>query len=390
MAKNKYDVLIVGGGIMGCSVAYQLLRLGPGLRIAVVERDPTYEHASTALSMGGIRVQFSLKENILVSLHTLDVLKRFPEEMAAGDSRPEVGFKREGYLFLIDRAGEDAARSSLDLQKKLGGSVDWWSAKEIKARYPLLDVSAFVGGTFGPDDGYLDPHAFLMAYRSKAQSLGAQFLVGEAVSLQVEGNRTSGIKLAGGEFLTAPVVVNAAGAWSPDLAKTARIYLPVEPVKRQVFILKPAIRLQGPLPLVICPSGFYLRSETGGLLLVGRSFENDQVGFDFGWDRRRFEDILWPELVRYAPSFDSLKIVRGWAGLYDVNRLDGNAILGEWPELKGLYLICGFSGHGLQQAPAAGRYIAELILKKPPSLELGIFSPRRILEGKPLTETGLV
>ncbi len=185
-------------------------------------------------------------------------------------------------------------------------------------------------------------------------------------------------------------MVNAAGAWSPDLAKTAGIYLPVEPVKRQVFILKPAIGLQGPLPLVICPSGFYLRSETGGLLLVGRSFENDQVGFDFGWDRRRFEDILWPELVRYAPSFDSLKIVRGWAGLYDVNRLDGNAILGEWPELKGLYLICGFSGHGLQQAPAAGRYVAELILKKPPSLDLGIFSPRRILDGQPLTEKGLV
>jgi glycine/D-amino acid oxidase-like deaminating enzyme len=390
MAKNKYDVLIVGGGIMGCSVAYQLLRLDPGLRIAVVERDPTYEHASTALSMGGIRVQFSLKENILVSLHTLDVLKHFPEEMAVGESLPEVGFKREGYLFLIDWAGEETARSSLDLQKNLGGRVDWWSPKEINERYPWLDVSAFMGGTFGHDDGYLDPHAFLMAYRSKAQSLGAQFLAGEAVSLQEEGHRISGIKLASGESLAAPVVVNAAGAWSPDLAKTAGIYLPVEPVKRQVFILKPAIGFQSPLPLIICPSGFYLRSETGGLLLVGRSFENDQVGFDFGWDRRRFEDILWPELVRYAPSFDRLKIVRGWAGLYDVNRLDGNAILGEWPELRGLYLICGFSGHGLQQAPAAGRYVAELILKKPPSLDLGIFSPRRILDGQPLTEKGLV
>jgi glycine/D-amino acid oxidase-like deaminating enzyme len=114
------------------------------------------------------------------------------------------------------------------------------------------------------------------------------------------------------------------------------------------------------------------------------------VGFDFTWDRKRFQDVLWPELADIVPAFDSLKLVRGWAGLYDVNRMDGNSILGPWPEVKGLYIVCGFSGHGLQQAPAVGRYLSELILEKKPSLDLSIFGPTRILEGRPLSEAGLV
>jgi FAD-dependent oxidoreductase domain-containing protein 1 len=390
MGSKNYDVLIVGGGIMGCSVAYHLLRLDPRITLAVIERDPTYERASTTLSMGGIRVQFSLKENILISLHTLEALKTFGEVMAVGDSQPDVGFRREGYLFLIDKAGESDARSALALQKELGGCVEWWEPEKIAERYSLLRVPPFIGATFGPRDGYLDPHSFLMAFRAKAQSLGARFLDQEVASFDQAGAKMRGVKLASGENLSSPIVVNAAGAWSPELAKTVRISLPVEPVKRQVFILKPAFTLQSPLPLVIYPSGFYLRTEMGELLLIGRSFDDDSVGTDFGWDRRRFEDVLWPELVRYAPSFDSLKIVRGWAGLYDVNRLDGNAILGEWPELRGLYLICGFSGHGLQQAPAAGRYIAELVARKPPTLDLSLFGPQRIFDGRPLTEKGLV
>ena len=174
----------------------------------------------------------------------------------------------------------------------------------------------------------------------------------------------SGVKLASGEKLDSRVIVNAAGAWSTEVAKTAGVDLPVEPVKRQVFAFKPAVTFGKLLPLIIGPSGIYFRTETGGLVLVGRSFDDDSVGFDLTWDRNRFQNILWPELAEIVPAFDSLKLVRGWAGLYDVNRLDGNAILGQWPELKGLYIVCGFSGHGLQQAPAVGRYLSELILEK--------------------------
>ena len=390
MNEKQYDVLIVGGGIMGSSVAYHLMNFDPKLKLAVVERDPTYQNASTALSMGGVRVQFSLKENVLISLYTLKILEKFGEEMAVGDNIPDVTFRREGYLFLIDPAGEKSARSSLALQKKLGGQVEWWTLPEIKQHHPLINPSAFAGGTFGSADGYLDPYNFLMAYKTKAQSLGARFLNSEVVSFQGSKRKISGVKIASGETLNSNAVVNAAGAWSPALARTVGVVLPVEPVKRQVFVFDPAVTPEKPLPLVICPSGFFFRSETGGLVLAGRSFENDQVGFNFDYDRNRFEDVLWPELVEYAPAFEKLKLVRGWAGLYDVNRLDGNAILGEWPELEGFYIIGGFSGHGLMQSPAAGRYVAELILGKTPSLDLGIFSPARILERRPLAEKGLV
>ena len=183
---------------------------------------------------------------------------------------------------------------------------------------------------------------------------------------------------------------SGAGAWAADVAKTARIDLPVVPVKRQVFVLDTAFKFEKPLPLTILPSGLYFRSETGGLILLGKSMEDDPIGFSFSWDEQRFINDLWPELAEFVPKFDTLKVVRGWAGLYAVNTLDGNAILGQWPELGGLYLANGFSGHGLQQGPAVGRYLSELILEKPVSLDLSIFTPQRILDNRALSESELV
>ncbi len=390
MGRQTYDVIIAGGGIMGCSIAYHLTKDQPRLKLLVIERDPTYQFASTALCMGGVRVQFSLKENILISLYTQKVLEHFDEEMAVGKEKADVGFRREGYLFPIDSSGEEEARKALTLQKKLGAQVEWWSPDEIEKQYPILDGSLWRGATFGPKDGYLDPHGFLMGYKAKAKEQGAVFVTDSVLSFKKEKNRISGVKLNSGESLEAEKVVNATGGWSTDLAKTVDVTLPVEPVKRQVFAVKPSLVFEKPLPLVILPSGLYFRTETGGLVLAGRSFDDDPVGFDFTWDRKRFEEILWPEMAETAPVFDQLKVVRGWAGLYDVNRIDGNAILGEWPGLKGLYIVCGFSGHGLQQAPAVGRYMAELIIGKTPTLDLKIFSPKRILENRPLSESGIV
>jgi glycine/D-amino acid oxidase-like deaminating enzyme len=174
------------------------------------------------------------------------------------------------------------------------------------------------------------------------------------------------------------------------VAQTVGVELPVQPVKRQVFVLDTKVKPEGVLPLTILPSGLYFRTETGGLILVGKSLDDDPVGFDFSWDDKRFKEVIWPELAEFVPAFDALRLVRAWAGLYAVNTLDGNAILGEWPELKGFYLANGFSGHGLQQAPAVARYMAELILDHPFSLDLSIFKPERILENRPLSERGLV
>jgi len=390
MHSDSYDVIIVGGGIMGCAIAYYLSHSNKKPKTAVIERDPTYTYASSTLSMANIRIQFSLKQNVQVSLYAFERLEKFAEEMQVNDDRPEIAFHREGNLFLVNAAGETAARKAFKMQQALGCPIDWWTNETVKKVYPLYDPANLIGGTFGPKDGHLDAYAVLMGYKAKAKSQGAVFIKGEVTKILRQGKQVTGVELAAGERLHAPIVINCAGAWAADVAKTAQIILPIDPVKRQIFVLSPAVKPEGPLPLTILPSGLYFRTETGGLILLGKSLDEDPVGYDFTWDDKRFTEQLWPELAEFVPAFDTLKLMRGWAGLYAMNRLDQNAILGEWPELKGFYLANGFSGHGLQQAPAVGRYLSELILGLKPALDLSIFKPERILENKPLNEDGIV
>jgi len=390
MRKKDYDVIIIGGGIMGSASAYYLMKADPSLNLAVVERDYSYTNASTTLSLSNVRIQFSLKENIQISQYTFEVLKRFEDEMALNDNQPKIYFHQEGNLFLTDAAAQKAAQRSVEIQAKLGCKVQWWSPEIIKQHYPLYEVQKFAGGTFGPDDGFFDAYAVLMGYKAKAQSLGAIYIEDEVVKIKTTRNRVSGVELAKQGHLNTAYVINCAGAWAADVAKTAGIKLPVVPIKRQVFVLDTFVKPTGPLPLTVLPSGLYFRTETGGLILLGKSLQEDPVGFDFTWNDKRFLELLWPELAEFVPAFDRLKLVRGWAGLYAVNTLDGNAILGQWPEIKGFFLANGFSGHGLQQGPAVGRYLSELILGRPVSLNLSIFGPERILERRPLSESGIV
>jgi len=391
MSRSIYDVIITGGGIMGSATAYYLTRMEPALKVAVVERDPTYARASTTLSLCNVRIQFSLKENVQISQYTFQVLERFEEEMAVDDRRPKIYFRREGNLFLVDERNLESARKSFDLQRGLGCRVEWWPPERITEQYPLYAPGAdIVAATFGPEDGHFDAYAALMAYKSKARSQGVEYLTGEVVDIRTQNRRVLGVGLGSGESLSSGKVVNCGGAWAARVAETAGVNLPVIPVKRQVFALDTAVKPESPLPLTVLLSGLYFRSETGGLILLGKSMEEDPVGFNFSWDEQRFMEILWPELAEFVPAWDRLKRVRGWAGLYDVNTLDHNAIIGEWPEINGLYLATGFSGHGLQQGPAVGRYLAELILNRPIALDLSIFSPQRILENSPLSEAGIV
>ncbi len=387
---KRYDVVIIGGGVMGCATAYALLAMDPGLSVAIVERDPTYTRASTPLSVANVRAQFSLADNVRISLYAIKVFARFAEKMAVEDCQPAIGFKQEGNLFMVDAEGRDTAHQALAMQRDLGARVEWWTPEEIRERYPLYRPEPLAGGTFGAADGHFDAYAVLMGYRAKAKHLGAQFLTDEAVALQTSSGRVSGVSLALGQTLATDVAVNCAGAWCARFALSVGIELPVVPVKRQVFALSPAEAPDRPLPLTVLPSGLYFRTETGGLIIVGKSMPEDPEGIDFNWDQNRFYERLWPELAEFVPAFERLKLVRGWAGLYAVNRLDHNAIVGEWPELAGFYLANGFSGHGLQQAPAVGRYLAEVITGAAISLDLAAFSPRRILEQRPLSEDGIV
>jgi glycine/D-amino acid oxidase-like deaminating enzyme len=390
MNTKSYDVVIVGGGIMGSAAAYYLMKADNTLRVAVVERDPSYARASTTLSMSNVRIQFSLKENIQISQYTFEILARFEDEMTIEDRRPKIYYHREGNLFLVDHQNQRAAKEAFELQKKLGCRIEWWSPEKIKRHYDLYEPGNLLGGTYGPDDGHIDAYAMLMAYKAKARFLGAVYLADDITEINKAGGRLGGVTLASGHNISAGFVVNCAGAWAAQIAATAGVELPVIPIKRQVFTLDTAVKPKGPLPLTVLPSGMYFRTETGGIILLGKSMAEDPAGFNFSWDEKRFMEILWPELAEFVPAFDRLKLVRGWAGMYAVNTLDGNAILGQWPEIKGFYLANGFSGHGLQQAPAVGRYLTELILDQPLTLDLGVFSPERILEQKPLSEGGLV
>lgn len=388
--KQIFDVVIAGGGVMGASLAYHLMAADSTLKLAVVERDPAYVHASSSLSLANVRIQFSLRENIEISRHTLRVFETFEEDMAVDGEGPRVMFRPEGNLFLVDEASHDVFRKAFERQRRLGCDIEWWDAGKVSERYPLYRPEGIVGATFGPGDGHFDAQAVLMGYRARARSLGAGFVKDEVAAVEHRDGRVTGVRLASGSRLAAGCVVNCAGAWAADLAATAGVRIPVVPVKRQVFVVDTAVKPAGPLPLTILPSGLYFRTETGGLILVGKSMEEDPAGYNFSYDQQRFYDILWLELAAFVPDFERLRLIRGWAGLYAVNTLDKNAILGPWPELEGFFLANGFSGHGLQQAPAVGRYLSELILGKPPVLDLSIFNPRRILENRPIEEVGIV
>ena len=388
MPTNNYDVLIIGGGVMGCATAYYLLKLDPRLNVAILEMDTTYEKASTPLSDGNTRIQFNIKENIQMSQYGLEVLARFSEEMEVNGEKPDAAFRQQGNLFVLDKASRDEAYEGRLLQQSLGCEVHWLTPDGVQKYYPLYNLKDCVAGTFGPRDGTMSPMAVLMGYKKKVIAMGAKYIQAEVIEILKQGNQITGAKLFSGEILNSKAVMNAAGAWAPKIAKTVGVDLPIAPTKRQVAIVETNARPETTLPVLFLPSGLYLIHEGDGLFMCGKSFSDDYVGYDdFNWERKKFEDVVWPELVEYIPAFDRLKILRGWARLYEVNTLDGNAILGEWSVLKGFYLANGFSGHGFQQCHAVGRYIAELILGKPPTLDLSIFSPQRILENKPVFES---
>ncbi|MEO6063482.1 MAG: FAD-binding oxidoreductase [Thermoflexales bacterium] len=383
-----YDILIVGGGVMGCATATYLLRADPTLKVAVIERDSTYARSSTVLSDGNTRLQFNLKENIQMSQYGLEVLARFADDMEVDGDRPDVAFRQQGNLFIIDADSEAESRAGLALQQSLGCDVAWLTPPEIPTYFPPCTLSGCVGATFGPRDGTMSPNAVLKAYRRKAAALGARFIDAEVAAVLRETGRVTGVALASGERLSGGAVVNAAGPWAARVAKTAGVDLPVAPVKRQVFIVDTPIRPDRILPGVFFPSGLYLFHEGEGLFMVGKSLPTDPVTEDdFNWDAGVFESELWPELVELLPEFDRLKVLRGWAGLYEVNTLDENAILGEWPELQGFFLANGFSGHGFQQCHAVGRHMSELILGRPTTIDLSRFGPGRILSNTPVFES---
>jgi glycine/D-amino acid oxidase-like deaminating enzyme len=359
---ESFDVIIIGGGIIGSSIAYNLAHDGFDGKIAVFEKDPTYEYASTPLSNAGIRESFGTEINIRISMYALGILRNFEEEMSIGDEPAHIEFKNTGYLFIAtDKDQMSVLKKNHIMQKKLGTEVELITPNEILNIIPDISLEDILGASFGRRDGHLDPWGFLQAYFKKGKSMGVDYIFEEVTDILIQKNRVTGVKTRNGDTVLSSIVIDAAGPWAAQVGEMAGIELPVVPLRRIMFFFKAPKKFEYEFPLVIEGAGLVWRNETDELFYASRIKEDDSPGFDFSVDNGFFNEVIWPELAYRLPLFNTLKLVKAYSGHYCVNTIDGNAIVGQHPELTGFYFATGFSGHGLQQAPAMGKGLSELI-----------------------------
>ncbi|MFN0185827.1 MAG: NAD(P)/FAD-dependent oxidoreductase [Aquabacterium sp.] len=390
---QHYDVIVIGGAVMGSAAAY-FLAGDPafGGTLLVLERDASYQTCATTLSAASIRHQFSTPENIRMSMFGTQFVRRAGELLAVDGVAPEIGFHEGGYLFLATPAGMHTLRANQRLQQDLGAQVVLLEPAALRARFPWLATDDLAGGALGlSGEGWLDAYGLMMGFKRKAQSLGARYREACAVGLQRDGRRVNAVRLADGSVVGAGSVIVTAGSGSTALARSAGLALPVESRKRSVFHVRSPAATPG-CPLVIDPSGVYFRPEGDGWICGVSPPENDDPPCeDFEVQHTPFDDTVWPVLAARVPGFEALRVQRAWAGHYDVNTLDHNMILGAHPEVDNLHFACGFSGHGLQHSPAVGRALAERVLHGADrSLDLRRLDFARVLADQPLLEANVV
>jgi glycine/D-amino acid oxidase-like deaminating enzyme len=390
--KRSYDVVIVGGAVHGASVAYHLAASGFGGRVLLIEKDPSFRFAATALSAGSIRQQFSTAVNIAISLHGIAFLREAGSILAVDSERPDIALREGGYLFLATPAGAATLKANHVLQRSLGADIVHLDPAALAARFPYLATEGLAAGCWGRSgEGWFDGYALMQALRKKARSLGVETMTGEAVAVERDGRRAAGVRLADGSIIAAGTVVLTAGTSVAALTQTAGVDLPVEARKRMVFSFACREPLPG-FPLLIDPSGVYVRPE-GELYICGSAPppDSDLPASDFEVDHAFFDQAIWPVIARRVPVFEAIKPGRSWAGHYDMNLFDHNAIVGPLAGVPNLLVATGFSGHGLQQAPAVGRGLAELIVHgRYVSLNLSPLGHDRIAAGRPLIELNVV
>jgi sarcosine oxidase len=391
---ERADVVIVGGAIIGSSVATFLAgRPDFDGRIIVVERDTTFRTSSTTLSAASIRMQFSTPLNVQISQFGVEFLKSLDRYLAVDGEAPEIDLVENGYLFLATDAGRPTLEHNHAVQRELGVPVELLTAAELKARFDWLRTDDLAAGSFGlSGEGWFDAYALLQGFRRKARSLGVEERVGEVTDVLVDGDRLGGVRLADGSEIQADWVVNAAGPRAAEVAGMAGIELPVRPRKRIMYHLESPVSL-GAAPLVIDPTGVYFRPE-GPSYVSGwspRDGEPDPDTLDLVADRAPFESLVWPALAHRVPAFDQLRLLDAWAGHYEVNTLDHNAVVGPHTRLANFILANGFSGHGLQQAPAVGRGLAERIATgRYETLDLSPLGYERIERNEPIHELSVI
>lgn len=395
--KTRYDVVIVGGAMLGSSVAW-FLSDTPDFQgsILVVERDPSYELASTSHSNSCIRQQFSAEINIKVSQFGVDFIKNFRDYMG-GDTRvPDIPLQSFGYLYLADN--EDFAqtlRQNQELQSRLGAGTKFMTPDEILRDYPFYQLDDIVGANHNRiDEGYFDGNTMFDWWKRSARERGVEFLSNEVVSMtkNAAGTRVTSVTLKSGDVVSCGTLVNASGPRAAVTARMAGIDIPVEPRKRFTFIFAAETPLDRDLPLTIDPSGVHVRTD-GTYYMAGCPPDVDPaVAFDdFALDHDIWEDKVWPILANRIPQFEAIKLVNSWAGHYAYNTLDQNAIVGPHTHVENFIFVNGFSGHGFQQAPAMGRGVAEWITYGAyRTLDLSPFGYKRIEKGEKFMEQAVI
>ncbi|XP_029142274.1 FAD-dependent oxidoreductase domain-containing protein 1, partial [Protobothrops mucrosquamatus] len=428
---EQCDVVIVGGGIIGWSIAYWLKAKESrrnAIQVLVIERDNTYSKASTVLSVGGIRQQFSVEENIWMSSFSANFLRLINDHLGVvGEPPIDIQFNHSGYLFLASENEAAVLEENVNIQRKEGVAVSLFSPAQLKKKFPWMNTDGVALASYGlENEGWFDPWTLLNAFKRKAISMGTVQYNGEVTckhfsfnlsfyetknndqSLKASRIRSVNVQLPESierAKIECAMVVNAAGAWSGRVAEMAGIgaqsenillgvRLPVEPKKRYVYVWHCP---EGPgleCPLLIDTTGAYFRREgLGGNYLGGLSptekeepdTENLEVDHEF------FQEKVWPKLAHRVPCFESLKVKGSWAGYYDYNTFDQNPVIGRHPEVSNIFFASGFSGHGLQHAPAVGQAIAELILDfKYKSINLERFSFDRLIRDEKLLERNIV
>ena len=388
-------VAIVGGGVIGSSIAYALkAQGGDRVDVTVVERDETYAQASSSLSGSGIRVQFSNPVNIEISRYGVEFLRRAGELLAIGDDQPDLGFKERGYLYLAcSEAQATLLAANNAIQRSLGLDIVLLDREAIVARFPWIDVTDLRLGAYGiaAGEGWFDGPGLQQAFRRKARALGASYVAGEVLGFTRTDGRVLSLVVAGGGEISCDWVVNAAGPWARKLAAVLDVELPVFARRRDIFVLSCPHPLPG-CPLVVDASGFWMRPE-GELFIAGISpdAENDPDDLPLTVQHADFEEKLWPLLAARIPAFEQLRVQAAWAGYYEVNSFDHNAVVGRHSSLQNVVFANGFSGHGMQQSPAIGRAVAEIILHGGyKTLDLSALGFDRILRGEPLSEANII
>ncbi|MCZ8375315.1 MAG: FAD-binding oxidoreductase [Beijerinckiaceae bacterium] len=389
------DIVIAGGAVIGSSIAWHLAT-HPGFkgRIVVVEPDPTYQFSASALSAGSIRQQFSQPVNIAISLYGIGFLREIGERLAVDGEKPEIGLHEGGYLYLGTEAARGVFEANNGDQTRLGARIALLDPEALAARFPYLSTEDVAIGSLGlSGEGWFDGYGLMQAFRKAARAAGVTYRQARVTGLQREGDRITGATLETGETLACGVFVNAAGASGARLlCEKAGFPVPVYAKKRTVF----SFAAKGSFPdhpLIIDTTGVWWRPEGTGFITGYSPDEPEPVDFaqDFEVDWPLFDEVIWPALATRIPAFEAIRPGRAWAGHYDMNLLDHNAVVGRLGDLANAYLACGFSGHGLQQSPAVGRGLAELIVEGGyRSLDLGDLGFARLAENRPLLERNVI